>query len=122
MPHQCIRCGKIYSSGSKQLLEGCDACNSKFFFFIKEKDLQESKEIIAKLTPNTVKQMEKDVREIVSEKVPKDKPIILDFETVRMTEPGKFMIDIGSLFRGKPVIINISDGKYYIDLQSVFDA
>jgi uncharacterized protein len=36
MPHQCLKCGKIFEEGSSQLLRGCPDCNGNRFFFTKE--------------------------------------------------------------------------------------
>ncbi len=36
MPHQCLKCGKIFEQGSSQLLKGCPECNGNRFFFTKE--------------------------------------------------------------------------------------
>ena len=34
MPHQCVHCSKILEVGSKEILEGCESCGGKFFFYI----------------------------------------------------------------------------------------
>jgi predicted nucleic acid-binding Zn-ribbon protein len=36
MPHQCLKCGKVFEEGSSQLLKGCPDCNGNRFFFTKE--------------------------------------------------------------------------------------
>lgn len=36
MPHQCLKCGKIFEEGSAQLLKGCPECEGNRFFFTKE--------------------------------------------------------------------------------------
>ena len=36
MPHQCLKCGKIFEEGSTQLLKGCPDCDGNRFFFTKE--------------------------------------------------------------------------------------
>lgn len=119
MPHQCVHCGKIYPVATKALLEGCDDCKGKFFFYIREEQLK-------KLTENPVeqipledkKQIELDVREMAGI-VKEDVPVILDFESVRVTGSGKFEIDIINLFTKKrPLIYKLEEGKYIIDLIS----
>jgi len=120
MPHQCVRCGKRIEDGSKQLLTGCESCGGRFFFYIKDKELSASAELIRNsLTDTDVREMEKDVRDLLGENS-LDKPVILDLETIKTIGPGKFEIDISALMRGEPIVINISDGKYYIDLASAF--
>ena len=36
MPHQCLKCGKVFEEGSAQLLKGCPDCGGNRFFFTKE--------------------------------------------------------------------------------------
>ena len=36
MPHQCLKCGKVFQEGSSQLLKGCPDCGGNRFFFTKE--------------------------------------------------------------------------------------
>jgi len=36
MPHQCLKCGRVFEEGSSQLLKGCPECNGNRFFFTKE--------------------------------------------------------------------------------------
>jgi predicted nucleic acid-binding Zn-ribbon protein len=36
MPHQCLKCGKVFEEGSSQLLKGCPDCGGNRFFFTKE--------------------------------------------------------------------------------------
>jgi predicted nucleic acid-binding Zn-ribbon protein len=36
MPHQCLKCGKVFEEGSAQLLKGCPNCGGNRFFFTKE--------------------------------------------------------------------------------------
>lgn len=118
MPHQCVRCSSRIQDGSKQLLEGCEKCGSKFFFYIKGKELN-TELIKENLSDNEITEMETDVRQLLNEKDP-NKSIILDLETIKTLGPGKFTIDVSALMRGAPIVINISDGKYYIDLASAF--
>jgi len=118
MPHQCVHCGKIYPSACKELLEGC-ACGSRFFFFIREENLKSSKKEIENLTVEDKEEIEKDVREIIGVDF-EDRPIVLDFESIRMIKPGKFELDLVSLFKRKPIIYKMGEGKYVIDLPSTF--
>jgi len=36
MPHQCLKCGRVFEEGSSQLLKGCPDCNGNRFFFTKK--------------------------------------------------------------------------------------
>ncbi|MFC1728359.1 Zn-ribbon domain-containing protein [Nanoarchaeota archaeon] len=122
MPHQCVRCGKIYADPAEEILKGC-ACGAKLFFFIKKEALQKAKETIEaieNLTPKEKVEMEKDVLDLVDIGVVKDKPVILDIESVRTVEPGKFELDLVHLFKKDPLIFKVGEGKYVIDLASAF--
>lgn len=48
-----------------------------------------------------------------------ESPVILDLESIRITSPGKFEIDLAKIFnRKRPVVYKIEEGKYIIDLAS----
>jgi hypothetical protein len=50
MPHQCLKCGKVFEEGSSQLLKGCPECGGNRFFFTKEPlDEQQRQEITEKV-------------------------------------------------------------------------
>lgn len=120
MPHQCIKCNKIYQDGSQELLKGCGGCGGKFFFYIKSDKLEEVREKVEELSKEEKEQIEKDVREIISEKVEEEVPVILDLESVRVLRPGKFELDLRHLFGGEPLVYKMADGKYIIDVASSF--
>ena len=62
--------------------------------------------------------VEEDVRSIL--KIDDDlKPVILDLESVRVTEPGKYEIDLVSLINRRPIVFKIQEGKYIIDIESL---
>ncbi|MCK5043804.1 hypothetical protein KAR52_02280 [Candidatus Pacearchaeota archaeon] len=118
MPHQCVKCSKIIPIGSKEILEGCENCGGKFFFYIKEEQLQRIKENPIEIPQNEKETIEKDIREIAGI-VEADTPVILDLESVRVTGKGKFEIDIVNLFnKNRPLIYKLEEGKYIIDLAS----
>lgn|SRR3989344_8032328 len=118
--HQCVKCGKMYEDGAKELLKGCE-CSGRFFFFVSKKQLEEAKNIQISLTDDDKKQIEKDVFEMIGVK-DIDRPVILDLENVRVLKPGQYEIDLVDLFKKKPLVYRLDDGKYVIDLLSVFDA
>jgi len=116
MPHQCVRCNKMYEDGSEELLKGCSECGGRFFFYIKSEHLQKVQEQIKELSTEQKEQIEKDVIDIVNPK--DDAPVILDLECINVVEPGKFEIDIRHLLQGQPVVYKMEDGKYIIDIAS----
>lgn len=122
MPNKCTHCGKIHPDEADYLLEGCDECGSKFFFYIKEDNLKKAEETVKKLTKTQLKEIESDVREIISnnEKTStKDDAVALDIEAINIKQPGKYEIDLVNLFNQSPLIIKLGTGKYKIDLSTL---
>ena len=121
MAYRCVNCSKIYESGAKELMEGCE-CKGKLFFYIKEEKLKqileaekENKEI---LNAREKKQIEKDVREITGTE-DESAPVFLDFESIAIMKPGKYFIDLQKIFSMKnPRIYRLEDGKYIVDLKA----
>ena len=122
MPHQCVRCGRMYDDGAGEVLSGCN-CGSKLFFFIRKERIQEAKNMTASLSTKDKKQIENDVMDIIGdEKQKEDNPIVLDFESIRALKPGQFELDLINLFNKKnPLVFKTGDGKYMIDIPSTFD-
>ena len=120
MPHQCVRCGKLYPDGSNELLQGC-SCGGRFFFYMRSKDIERGKELTVDLTPEDKKKIEEDVIDIVGDTIDETQPIILDIESIRVLKPGQYELDLVDLFKGEPLIYKLEDGKYIIDLLGTFD-
>jgi predicted nucleic acid-binding Zn-ribbon protein len=122
MPHQCVHCSKIIEVGSREILEGCEKCGGKFFFYIRDEQAERIKKLNEEPIPefNTVDKVkvEKDVREIL-EVEDEEKPVILDLESVKVLGAGKFELDIVSLMNRKPVVFKVSEGKYLIDIDGL---
>jgi len=116
MPHQCVHCGEIYPAGSKEILEGCNKCDSHFFFYVREDQLKKAKENPVELSREEKNKIESDIREMANIE-DEDIPVILDIESIRIISPGKYEIDVVNLFnKDRPVIFKIGEGKYIIDL------
>jgi uncharacterized protein len=121
MPNQCVHCSKIYADGTGAVLKGCE-CGSHFFFYIREDQQEALKDdnVFKELNLEEKEKIESDVREIMGVERD-DAPVILDLESVRVLEPGKFEIDVVNLFSKKrPLIYKLEEGKYIIDLASSF--
>ena len=116
MPNKCTVCGKVHPDDAKYLLNGCDKCGSKFFFYVREEKLDEAERDIKQLTKKEVKEIENDIREIIPEGFEKNETVILDVEAIRVIKPGKYQIDVTNLFHQKPIVIRVGDGKYELDL------
>lgn len=125
MPYKCVHCSAVYDDEAKELIDGCssEGCKSKFFFYIQKeklKEIEKKKEAEAeKLSASEKKQIEKDVRDI-SGVQNEETPIFLDFESIKIIKPGKYVIDVAKLFdKNKPRIYKLEDGKYIVDLMAL---
>ncbi len=122
MQYKCIHCSKTYEDGSEQVLKGCESCGRKFFFYIRKDQLDKIKEVEEsgiELKEIEKKQIEQDVREI-SGFEDEETPVFLDFESVKVIKPGKYLVDVSNLFSTeKPRIYKLEDGKYIIDLSRI---
>ena len=119
MPHQCVRCNKFYEDGAKEILKGC-LCGARLFFYIKKERLEESKKITENLTKEEKKEVEKDVLDLVDLDMTKEKPIVLDLESIKIMKPGKYELDLVRMFKGEPLIFKLEEGKYIIDIPESF--
>ena len=120
MPHQCVRCGELYEDGSENILTGCK-CGAKLFFFVKKKDIEKSQEAVENLSDSERKKVEEDVFDIIGTEKDEESPVVLDFESIRVMKPGKFEVDLVTLFnKEKPLIYKLEEGKYVIDLSNTF--
>lgn len=119
MPNKCTVCGKVHPDDAKYLLNGCDKCGSKFFFFVREDRLEEAEEDIRKLSRTEIKEIEKDIRDIIPDSGGEDETVILDVEAIRVIKPGKYQIDVTNLFHQKPIVIRVGEGKYELDLSTL---
>ena len=117
MPHQCVRCSTLYEDGSNEIIKGC-SCGGRLFFYIKKEKLEEARQVTdnINLTEEDKKQMEKDVFDLVGHDIDTEQPVILDLESIRVAQPGKYELDLVHLFKGEPLIFKLEDGKYMIDI------
>jgi uncharacterized protein len=121
MPHQCVRCGKIYDDGASQILTGCE-CGKRLFFFVKSKTLEKMKEESDKLTSKERVQIEHDIYDMIGNDSKEKGVVVVDIESVKVLKPGKYELDLAGLFKKKPPIFSTEEGKYVVDLQAAFDA
>jgi predicted nucleic acid-binding Zn-ribbon protein len=109
----------VYDDAAKEILTGCSSCKSKFFFYMKDEKLKEitiKQAIEPELSSKEKEQMEQDVRELVGIE-DEEVPVFLDFESIKIVKPGKYLLDVQKLFaQDKPRVYKLADGKYIIDL------
>jgi len=119
MPHQCVRCDSLYDDGAQEILKGCP-CGGKLFFYIKKERLEKAKkEDKITLSPVQKDQIEKDVYDMTGID-DRDRPVVLDIESIKVLKPGKFELDLVKLFKGDPLIFKLASGKYIIDVAETF--
>lgn len=123
MPNQCVHCSEIYQDGDEVVLKGCSKCGSRFFFYMSQEKLDKMKAAKEStqidMSDSEKEQVEKEVREIAGISEDEDAPVILDFESVKILKPGKYLLDIANLFsKERPLVYKLEDGKYMIDLTS----
>ena len=120
MPHQCVRCNTMYPDGAQEILKGC-SCGARLFFYIKKQHIEEGKVLVSNFSKEEKDQIEKDVTEMLHIKnEDKNKPVILDLESVRISGPGKYELDLVHMFKNDPLVVKLEEGKYVIDLAQVF--
>jgi uncharacterized protein len=119
MPHQCVRCNKMYEDTSDVILKGCSNCGNRMFFFIRKEKLEAANKVTVNLSEEEKVQIQEDVLELIGEDK-KDEPVVLDFESIRILEPGKYELDLVNLFKKKPLVYKLEEGKYVIDVAESF--
>jgi len=94
------------------------------FYFIKAEKLKELKEktgLAIQLSPKEREQIEEDVYDIMGNEIDRDKPVILDIESIEILKPGTYSLDLVKLFHEKePLIYKLEDGKYFVDIIETF--
>jgi predicted nucleic acid-binding Zn-ribbon protein len=108
----------MYEDGANEILQGCP-CGGKFFFFIKKEAMEKGK-VAPVLTKKEKEQIEEDVYDLIGEDVDRDKPVVLDIESINILKPGVYELDLIKLFKKKPLIYKLEEGKYFIDLAESF--
>ncbi len=121
MPHQCVNCNTLFDDGSKEILSGCSNCGGNFFFFIPKNRVSEVQSRTSKLSKKERKQIENDVFDLIGGDIDREKPVVLDIESINILSPGKYELDLVNLFADKhPLIYKLEDGKYMIDIVETF--
>jgi len=55
MPHQCLQCGKVFPSGSPEILKGCGDCGGKRFFYTNQPISNDQREALQEQANQDVK-------------------------------------------------------------------
>lgn len=137
MPHMCTRCKKVFDDGA-DILKGCPKCGGRMFEYIRERETLITEAMGVRRPPrravatavrdrNEIKDMmggERGASEKIkkpaaiqaSQKSPEDRPI----ESVRITEPGRYELNLPTLFSRDELVMALKEGTYLIDLNSAF--
>jgi predicted nucleic acid-binding Zn-ribbon protein len=146
MPHICTRCNSVFDSG-EDILKGCPKCGWKKFMFAKKvpaKGEDRREQIITSAMGVRVpprgdrKSLAKDsIRHDMNsptlsekERLPhsnppvsidiQDKPEGKALESIKITAPGTYELNLPSLFERDELIMAVKEGTYFIDLSSAF--
>lgn len=121
MPHQCVRCGEMYDDGANELLKGCSSCSGKLFFYISKEKLKKQEQKVNNLSKEDREEIENDINDILGQDNINEDPIVLDLESVNLSKPGKYQVDLVHLFKNDPIVFKSEEGKYHIDISSLFE-
>lgn len=148
MPHICTRCNKIFDSG-EDILKGCPNCGWKKFMFVKkglrnDKSKAHSEQIITRAMgvrepPKARESIEAAYQDERPQRIktPEDAPRRKDdsnnngnrfdgkpdgktLESIKITAPGTYELNLPSLFERDELIMAVKEGTYFIDLTSAF--
>jgi predicted nucleic acid-binding Zn-ribbon protein len=67
LPHQCLKCGKVFPDGSPIILKGCPECDGTRFFFTEKPLSENERKRLTELASKDIKTLVKDV--LTKEKV-----------------------------------------------------
>ncbi|UCH88205.1 MAG: hypothetical protein JSV49_08040 [Thermoplasmata archaeon] len=67
MPHQCLKCGKVFPSGSMEIFRGCSNCKGKRFFYTEQPISEDERK---ELTARADKDIKELVRDLLTQRDP----------------------------------------------------
>ena len=127
MPHQCLKCGKVYKD-SRHVFEGCPECGGKSFYYTKKplderrrRRLLEEIEKDGGLQGEKVEDIFEEIRKRKEEALKETERQREKVESIRVQESGTYEINVRRLMEEGSIII-YRDGAYYIYLPSLFAA
>ena len=147
MPHICTRCNNAFDSG-EDILKGCPKCGWKKFMFVKKvpgKSDEKQEQIITRAMgvrvpprsarkasppedrpkPELLKPARSEEKahpnahpavSIKTQAKPEGKAL----ESIKITAPGTYELNLPSLFEREELIMAVKEGTYFIDLSSAF--
>ncbi|MCK9405572.1 MAG: Zn-ribbon domain-containing protein [Methanothrix sp.] len=132
MPHICTRCNSVFESG-EDILRGCPSCGWKKFMFVRKmpqgRDTSSGSQdrIISRAmgvrVPPKKREMPQAIdrdEQSIKENGNGEKPEGEKLESIKITAPGTYELNLPSLFEREELIMAVKEGTYFIDLTSVF--
>ncbi len=148
MPHRCVKCTRVYSNSSPQLLHGCE-CGSRIFLFLKPDqltlaeldalgeefvidnqkivELSREKPVSVELDLPLIEQAAKPSSQS-AQKAANPAPLIprapmapreqKGAENIRILERGLYELDLDSLMAGDPIVVRSEHGIYYVKIHA----
>ena len=68
MPHQCLKCGKVFEDGSADILKGCPVCGGKKFFYTKKPLSEKERKKLLEESEVELEAIEEIIKDIGEEK------------------------------------------------------
>ena len=132
MPHICTRCNSVFESG-EDILKGCPSCGWKKFMFVRKMpqggDISSVSQdrIISRAMGVRVPPKKREMPPAIDRDEPSikengngEKPGGEKLESIKITAPGTYELNLPSLFEREELIMAVKEGTYFIDLTSVF--
>jgi predicted nucleic acid-binding Zn-ribbon protein len=135
----CTRCREVFDDGA-DILKGCPKCGGRMFEYIRERETLITEAMGVRRPPRRTAAIATSVRDRneikeemrrqqvvpenpiqpiatqTSQSSPEDRPI----ESVRITEPGRYELNLPTLFSRDELVMALKEGTYLIDLNSAF--
>ncbi len=145
MPHQCLKCGKIFKEGSSNILKGCPDCNGNRFFFTKkplnqtEREKiydQSNKDINTKILDilgidrnhifdekgKWITMKPNDVRKVLKQHLKEDPNLKNNINLLELQNKKDILLKETESENDNPETINIEKpGKYLIDIKGLLE-
>jgi len=122
MPHQCLKCGKIYED-SKYVMEGCPNCGGKSFYYTKKPlDDEKRKKILEEIEEEKIRKIDEifdEIKKRREEVIKEIKRMKEKVESINVKQMGEYEINVGKLVE-EGIIIVYKEGAYHIYLPSLF--
>lgn len=115
MPHECVKCGKLYPDSSPEVLEGCENCGGRKFIYVAT---GRKRRKIPEKVPAAEPQPEQ--REKPAGVQDRRRDIYSGLESIRIVSPGTYELNIEKLAQSDERVVGFSnEGSYGVDLLSM---